>query len=577
MRKAPLIWLLQIGLAVLPFNALASDLPNCAPDAVLVAFEPSVSSGAKNHVIARLGLANDNRTKSPYFQRLIITNDRSVNESLQSLYASGVVRIAEPDWIGTIQETIPNDTRFSEMWAMRNTGQLGGLLNADIDATLAWDRQTGNPLLKVAIIDTGMSYNHVDLNANVWLNPGEIPGNGIDDDGNGRIDDLRGYDFVNNDGNPADDHGHGTHCAGTIGAVGNNGIGVAGVCWNVTMIPIKAFNSQGSGFLSNTVLAIDYARQNGAKVMSNSYAFNFRSQLQFEAIQRAMSAGIVFVAGSGNNGFDADLTPLYPAGFSTEIDNVISVGATNRFDEKASFSNYGLKSVDLFAPGVDILSTYPVNFYLLGSGTSMATPHAAGSAALLLSEYPNETPTEIRERLRSSADRLSQLEGLSRSGRLNINRAISANRTTVSGIVELQDLQGALNSHEVTMTLRASGIDYDSYSSIALNPSGEFVLSTTHSGSYELVVKSSHWLARKTATPVLLGSGDVTGLVFSLTNGDSDGDNEVGIGDYALLSVSFNTTPNDPDWDHRADLNGDEAVDIADYAILSANFGLVGD
>ena len=265
MRKAPLIWLV----AVLPLTALAYDFPNCAPDAVLVAFEPGVSSGAKNQVIARLGLANDNRTKSPYFQRLIITNGRSVNESLQGLSASGVVRIAEPDWIGTIQEIIPNDTRFSEMWAMRNTGQLGGLVNADIDATLAWDRQTGNPLLKVAIIDTGMSYNHVDLNANVWLNPGEIPGNGIDDDGNGHVDDLRGYDFVNNDGNPADDHGHGTHCAGTVGAVGNNNLGVAGVCWNVTMIPIKAFNSQGTGFLGATVLAIDYARQNGAKVMSN--------------------------------------------------------------------------------------------------------------------------------------------------------------------------------------------------------------------------------------------------------------------------------------------------------------------
>lgn len=577
MKTSAFRFLFQVGLAVLPLAAFAYDFPTYAPDAVLVAFKPEADAAGRHRVMDQLDLIDDARAKNPYFHRLLITSGRSVASCLRILQSSGVVRVAEPDWIGTIQETIPNDTRFSEQWALRNTGQSGGTVNADIDASLAWDRQIGDQSLIIAFIDTGMSYNHVDLNANAWLNVDEILGNGVDDDANGYVDDVRGYDFVNSDGNPVDDHGHGTQCAGIAGAVGNNGIGIAGICWNVKLMPIKCFNSSGVGFLGNTVLAIDYARLNGAKVISNSYAFNVASQLQREAIERARDAGIVFVAGAGNNGFDTDLTPVYPAGFSTALSNVISVGATNRFDERASFSNFGSQSVDFFAPGVDVLTTYPGNVYVLSNGTSMSCPHGSGAAALLLAEYPTESPADIRERLRANADRVPTLQGLSASGRLNVNRALIAHRVQISGVVDLQDFVGNPATLSLTIVLRQNGFDVVVIKNVSMDITGSFSFTTTRQGIHDIVVKAPHWLAKKHPNTVQLGVADISGLIFSLPNGDSDADNEVGIGDYALLSASYGSSPGDLIWDARADLNGDETVDIADYAILSMNFGMPGD
>ncbi|HRI43020.1 MAG TPA: S8 family serine peptidase [Fimbriimonadaceae bacterium] len=573
---APTLLLWCFGLFAL--SPLASaDFPTYAPGVVLVEFAPEASPRDRARLVASLGFELDPRVDSPYFARLVSPTLVDIGEAVARLRASHLVRIAEPDWIGHVLETIPNDPRFPEMWGLRNTGQSGGLAGADIHATGAWDIQRGNPQLKVAVIDTGVSYNHVDLSPNIWVNPGEIPNNGIDDDGNGRIDDIHGYDFVNNDGNPADDHGHGTHCSGTIGAAGNNGIGVTGICWNVTLIAIKAFNASGQGLITNAVLAIDYARQNGARIMSNSYAFNVQSAILLEAIRRAQNAGIVFVAGAGNNGQNSDLTPLFPAGFSPLLDNVIAVGASDRNDNKAGFSNYGAKSVDLFAPGVDILSTYPVNFYLLGSGTSMATPHVAGAAALLVSQFPSESPIQIRERIRAQADRIPSLAGLSIAGRLNIDRSIRALRVEVRGTVELLDWEGNPTDETVTITFLSNEQSVEQWSGVPLGPSGEFVVDTSLSGPHEVVVQGQHWLAQRWPAPVVLGVANVSNLSFELTNGDCNGDNEVDIGDYSLVSIAFGTAPGEPGWDARADLSGDEVVDIGDFAILSMNFGRVGD
>ena len=213
----------------------------------------------------------------------------------------------------------------------------------------------------VGVIDTGVDYNHPDLAANIWTNPGEIAGNGIDDDGNGYIDDVHGYDFVNNDGDPMDDNGHGTHFSGTIGGVGNNGIGVAGVNWNVKIMALKFLDSGGSGSTANAVAGVQYATMMGVDVTSNSWGGGGFSQALYDAIDAAGAANIAFVAAAGNNGANNDTSPAYPAAY--DLPNIISVAATDDNDELASFSNYGAASVDLGAPGVDILSTLPGNQY----------------------------------------------------------------------------------------------------------------------------------------------------------------------------------------------------------------------
>jgi hypothetical protein len=341
------------------------------------------------------------------------------------------------------------------------------------------------------------------------------------------------------------------------------------------MIECKTFNASGIGYLSDTILAIDYCRLAGANVMSNSYAFNVASELQYEAILRANAAGIVFVAGAGNSSGNSDLTPFYPAGFSIIAPNVLAVGATTRNDTRASFSNYGLKSVDIFAPGVDILSTYFNNSYVVGSGTSMATPHVAGSAALLRAQYPSETAAEIRGRLRANADRVPALAGLCASGRLNVFRALVANRVTLSGHVTLQDWTLGPESQTLSVILRQGGAEMDRINNVPINADGTFSLTTTRSGPHDTVVKAPHWLAK--SAPVNIGAGGASGMNFVLANGDCDGDNEVAIGDYALLSAAYNTVPGDLHWNARADLDGDDSVDVGDFAILSTNYGMTGD
>lgn len=355
---------------------------------------------------------------------------------------------------------IPNDPRFSEQWSLNNIGQTGGTFDADIDAPEAWDLTTGIDKVVVAVIDTGVDYTHEDLRAVMWTNSGEIPGNGIDDDANGYVDDVYGYDFFNNDADPADDFGHGTHVAGIIAAAGNNGVGIAGIARSAKIMAVKFLGAGGYGYISDAVHAVHYATTMGAKVINASWSGGGYSQALFDVIAEADTAGVLFVASASNEGINTDFSPVFPSGY--DVPNVVSVAATDFNDNKAYFSNYGTASVDLAAPGVDILSTVPrgpcalcdSTGYLRVSGTSMAAPHVAGVAALVLSQM-RLSPSQLKQRLMDSVDAVARLAGLNGSGgRLNVSHTVSR-YTGIAGPASLADL--ALSTLTGPISVKAGG------------------------------------------------------------------------------------------------------------------------
>ncbi|MCU7906825.1 MAG: S8 family serine peptidase, partial [Candidatus Thiodiazotropha sp. (ex Epidulcina cf. delphinae)] len=362
-----------------------------------------------------------------------LAEGEDLERAMAEIAADPSVDLVELNYEVHVQLT-PNDPRFNELWGMHNIQQNGGLYDADIDAPEAWDLHTGDQSIVVAVIDTGVDYGHEDLADNMWINPGEIPGNGIDDDGNGYVDDIHGYDFINNDADPFDDFGHGTHCAGTIAGVGNNGIGVAGVNWNAGIMAVKFIGSGGSGPISGAIDAITYAINNGAKIMSNSWGGRGFSQAMLDAVNAANDAGILFVAAAGNSRGDNDINPIYPASYNAP--NIVTVAATDYNDNKATFSCYGAQSVHLGAPGVNILSTVPtgactmcsLSGYTRANGTSMATPHVAGAAALILARNPAQSVADLKTTLLSGVDPIPSMEGITiTGGRLNIGTALAFN------------------------------------------------------------------------------------------------------------------------------------------------------
>jgi thermitase len=308
----------------------------------------------------------------------------------------------------------PNDDRFDELWGLYNRGDNGGRAGFDINALKAWTVTQGRPEIIVAVIDTGIDYKHPDLAANMWKNEKEVPGNNKDDDGNGLVDDVYGYDFANHDADPMDDHRHGTHCAGTIGAVHNNKIGVAGVMAKVRLMPVKFLSSGGGGTLAGAVEAIGYATRMGAHILSNSWGGGPFTQALYEAIKAAGDRNQVFVAAAGNYHSDNDKTPFYPAGY--DLPNVISVAAIDRAGKPASFTNFGKKTVHVAAPGVNILSTVLNGGYEMLSGTSMATPHVSGVAGLILSKEGSRALPTMRARLMAGSKKDGNLGDISASG-----------------------------------------------------------------------------------------------------------------------------------------------------------------
>ncbi|NBO90758.1 MAG: hypothetical protein EBV06_00330 [Planctomycetia bacterium] len=375
---------------------------------------------------------------------------------------------------------IPNDPSFGSLYGLRNTGQSGGTVDADIDADQAWDVTTGSLKTVVGIIDTGIDYTHPDLYKNIWLNQREIPtnlglvdtdgdglitfwdlnepanagkvndfnnngridgkdvlndtrwANGADNDGNGKIDDLIGWNFVTNTNDPFDDNSHGTHVSGTIGAMGNNGVGVVGVNWKVQMAGLKFLDANGSGSTSGAIAALNYAVSVGIKITNNSWGGGGYSSALDTAITNARNAGSIFVAAAGNSSQNNDTTANYPSNYTQ--DNVIAVASSTNTDSLSSFSNYGATTVDLAAPGSNILSTTPNNTYSTYSGTSMATPHVAGAVALIWGQNPNLTYNEVVARILNNVDPVSGLTGkVKTGGRLNVFKALGTPAADTSG------------------------------------------------------------------------------------------------------------------------------------------------
>lgn len=375
-----------------------------------------------------------------------------MSQLLADIRANAAVQYAEPNYIYkvlgvpedsnpvpsdpgelppiAIEGVIPNDPGFTLTWGLLNVGQKDskgqtGTPGSDIGATKAWTAGTGSRSFVVAVIDTGVDYNHEDLKENIFVNTAEVAGNGVDDDANGFVDDVHGWNFEGKNNDPMDDNRHGTHCSGTIGALGNNNVGVAGVNWAVRILPVKFLSAGGSGSLADAVEGIKYATLMKVNVMSNSWGGGGFSQTMFDAIKEARDKGILFVAAAGNDGNNNDQSPSYPASYQSE--NVISVAATDNRDRLASWSNFGKASVHLGAPGVNVYSTVPMDKggYATFSGTSMACPHVAGAAALLWSLNPGLGYGQIKDRLLQTVDPVQGLRRKTASGgRLDVNNAI---------------------------------------------------------------------------------------------------------------------------------------------------------
>lgn len=428
-----------------------------APDRVIVKFKDPTGAGRVAPLPAGASAAVERRFRMG--AQVLRISGMTVEDAVAHFAADPFVEYAEPDYIVTIDQTdqkIPNDPRLGELYGLDNSGQTGGTPDADIDAPEAWTIQTGGDVL-IGVIDTGVDYRHEDLAANMWTNPGEIPGNGVDDDNNGFVDDVHGWDFVNGDNDPMDDNKHGTHVAGTIAAVGDNGIGVAGVCWRARLMAIKVLDRGGRGTMSMVIAGVEYAMLMGARITNNSWGSTDFSQALDDVLAANSDGNTVFIAAAGNIARSNDFFPYYPASYPYE--NIIAVANTDHDDELYVTSNYGAESVDLSAPGSFILSLMPSNRYGVLSGTSMATPHVAGAVGLILAEAPLMTPRQVKELLMSTVDPVPSLQGKTVSrGRLNVHRALLALDDTAPARVD--DLKVArTGSNTVTLTWTASGDD----------------------------------------------------------------------------------------------------------------------
>ena len=373
-----IIFISILSLCILTFSAtgwagiIEGKNNEYVPGEVIVKFKPHVSAKWTTLDARKRGVEEEARKVSVKaglkkrfplinaYQIDILDPSISVKEAVKRLRSNPNVEYAEPNYIYKIHYT-PNDPLFNQLWGLNNTGQTGGTFDADIDAPETWDIQRGSNNLIIGVIDTGVDFTHEDLLANMWINPFETF-DGIDNDGNGYIDDIHGINAINGSGYPMDDNGHGTHVAGTIGAVGDNGKGVAGVNHSVKIMSLKFLDAKGAGYLSDAIECIQYVvdmkrRGINIRVTNNSWGGGGYSQALYDAISLLKDNDILFVASAGNSGSNNDSTPFYPASYALE--NIISVAATDHNDNLASFSNYGSNSVHVAAPGVNILSTLP--------------------------------------------------------------------------------------------------------------------------------------------------------------------------------------------------------------------------
>ena len=372
--------------------------------------------------------------------RLMVVRADDFNlQAAELLKQRGVIRYHHPDCRRQLIRGVPSEIRaqatpdddlYQQLWGLHNTGQLNGTEDIDIDAPEAWDQTTGSSDIVVGIVDSGVDHAHQDLVANMWTNSGEIPNNGVDDDGNGYVDDYYGVNTLTDDHTETTDiesDPHGTHVAGTVGAVGDNNLGVTGVNWNVKLMALKFIDADG-GFDSDAVEIFDYVllminRGVNIKVLNNSWGGPGEAPAaMLEAVEALNEAGVVFVAAAGNEGANNDVVPDTPS--AIDVPNVISVAAVDRRGLLPSFSNFGATTVDLAAPGSQILSTLPGNTYDTYNGTSMAAPHVAGVAALMFARNSSLSAAEVRTRMLENVVDLSALDGKMVSGGM-LNAALA--------------------------------------------------------------------------------------------------------------------------------------------------------
>ena len=353
--------------------------------------------------------------ENPYLYNIFkfsVPQSSDILSIVQEYILDPFVVYAEPNYLVRACMT-PNDPYFYLQWALHNTGQSGGTPDADIDAPESWDIETGDENIVIMISDTGVDWNHPDLAANIWINSDEIL-DGSDTDRNGFVDDIRGWDFVNNDNNPMDDNGHGTSCAGIVSAATNNNIGVAGICWNSVIMPVKGLNYHGYGTYSDMAKGIKYAADNGANVISMSWTGTYSDTIKY-VVDYAYDKGAVLVAAAGNDG---NSNKKYPAAYA----NVIAVAATNNKDSKISASNYG-PWIDVAAPGWEVYTTDLNDDYTYFSYTSCATPHVAGLAGLILSKTSSYSPAKVMSIIRNNTDPCESVYDIG-TGRINAYKAL---------------------------------------------------------------------------------------------------------------------------------------------------------
>lgn len=400
---------------------------------VLVKFKSGVSLETMELLASRMNDRVEDRIENVTGWTSIDDLDNANADATVAKYLSlPEVEYAEPNFDISLSEAdplvpiLPRDPQFSDQWALANSGQRGGKQGADISATLAWATTTGSEDVVVAVLDSGVDYTHEDLVENMWIRPSDMAP--YHDSELGTINDEYGYNAIISDSDPMDDNGHGTHCAGIIGAEGENEIGIAGVNWNVRIMPLKFMNAGGFGTTKDAIEAINYVIDRkkagvNVRVISASWGSTQRSQALGDAIRKAYDNDILFVAAAGNATTDNDRRPHFPSSYN--VPNVISVAALDRTDQLAKFSNYGAKSVAIAAPGVEILSTWLGNSYEEKSGTSMATPVISGVAALILAENPRMSVDDLRKRLMDSTDPIVALNGKTVSGgRINAAKAL---------------------------------------------------------------------------------------------------------------------------------------------------------
>lgn len=430
-RRSGVALVLAVALTAVLSGAAAAGAPSGAdfgavPAAqyvdgeVLVGYAPGTTRAEQVELERDVG-STEQKGLGPAV-RVLDVGRGNVEQAMAKLKRDRRVRYAEPNYLLHVDAT-PNDSSFGQLWGLLNTGQTvngtTGTPGADVDATQAWDVTTGSSEIVVGVVDTGIAYTHPDLAANVWTNPGGIGGCAAG---------THGYNAINGTCDPADDHSHGSHVAGTIGAVGNNGLGVTGVSWNVKLLGLKFLNSGGSGSTDDAVEAINWAiqvKQAGVnlRVLNNSWGGGSYSQALKEAIDAAGANDILFAAAAGNSARNNDVTPHYPSSYGTA--NEIAVAATTQHDKLPTFSNYGATSVNLGAPGTNVYSTVPGGSYAYFNGTSMATPHVSGVAALALSVCALTT-TALKSVILGNVDPLAALSGKTTTGgRLNAFKTVS--------------------------------------------------------------------------------------------------------------------------------------------------------